>query len=336
MTDRVLSMLFQYLLSNQALELNESFQIYLKVLSIEHSKFKAAQPRKNKFVRKTFKTHVGNSNRHYNYKWAIDVPPIASFAYKCLLTCTILALAQLDFFESKENKAFTYLTWIISKVQSKQNYAVKLMEKKLEMLFSVTDLKRTGPYELKATIILLSQIYKCQFFIFDSLHNSSKVYFMYPKKYDDALKPIFFYRPRFDSSHLIFIRNLNSYFKAHGAICFVCFRQFKCNRTARCSHLCRERKTCFACRRFFQTKDTYINAKIDPLFCDKLITSEITFKCPICNCDIYSKKCLKGHKRFCNGAGYFGYKCSQCNKFTYCKNNTSQDLRLKHEEEQVI
>ena len=58
MTDRVLSMLFQYLLSNQALELNESFQIYLKVLSIEHSKFKAAQPRKNKFVRKTFKTHV--------------------------------------------------------------------------------------------------------------------------------------------------------------------------------------------------------------------------------------------------------------------------------------
>ena len=158
MTDRVLSMLFQYLLSNQALELNESFQIYLKVLSIEHSKFKAAQPRKNKFVRKTFKTHVGNSNRHYNYKWAIDVPPIASFAYKCLLTCTILALAQLDFFESKENKAFTYLTWIISKVQSKQNYAVKLMEKKLEMLFSVTDLKRTGPYELKATIILLSQI----------------------------------------------------------------------------------------------------------------------------------------------------------------------------------
>ena len=44
MTDRVLSMLYQYLLSNQSLELNESFQIYLKILSIEHSKFKATKP----------------------------------------------------------------------------------------------------------------------------------------------------------------------------------------------------------------------------------------------------------------------------------------------------
>ena len=33
MTDRVLTMLYQFLLSNQALELNETFQIYLKVLS---------------------------------------------------------------------------------------------------------------------------------------------------------------------------------------------------------------------------------------------------------------------------------------------------------------
>ena len=330
MTDRLLSMLFQYLLSNQALELNESFQIYLKVLSIEHSKFKAAQPRKNKAVKKTFKTHVGNSTRHYSYKWAIDVPPIACFASKCLLTCTILALAQNDFFESKENKIFTYLTWIISKVKSKQNYAIKLMEKRLETIFSVTDLKRTGPYELKSTIVLLSKTYKCQFFIFDSLNNSSKIYYMYPKKYDDTLKPIFLYRPRFDSTHVIFIRNLNSYFKSRGAICLVCLRQFKCNRTARSSHLCRERKTCFACRRFFQTKETYLNQKIDQIFCDKFVTDQITFNCPICNCDIYSKKCFRGHKRFCNGAGHFGYKCSACKKFSYCKNNTSQEVRLRH------
>ena len=73
MTDRVLTMLYQFLLSNQALELNETFQIYLKVLSIDHSTFNASlKPRKQ--YKKRPRLHVGNSDRHYNFKWAIDIP----------------------------------------------------------------------------------------------------------------------------------------------------------------------------------------------------------------------------------------------------------------------
>ena len=41
MTDRLLSMLYQYLLSNQSLELDRTFQIYFKVLSIDHSIYKS-------------------------------------------------------------------------------------------------------------------------------------------------------------------------------------------------------------------------------------------------------------------------------------------------------
>ena len=103
MTDRVLSMLYQYLLSNQSLELNESFQIYLKILSIEHLKFNATKPIQRKLSkRKVVKTHVGETSRVYNYKWAIDVPQTGIFLGKCLLTCTILALAQHAFSEDKK------------------------------------------------------------------------------------------------------------------------------------------------------------------------------------------------------------------------------------------
>ena len=110
MTDRVLSMLYQYLLSNQSLELNESFQIYLKILSIEHSKFKATKPiQTNRSKRRVFKTHVGASSRVYNYKWAINVPQTGNFFEKCLLTCTILALAQHSLLEDKKNKLYFYL-----------------------------------------------------------------------------------------------------------------------------------------------------------------------------------------------------------------------------------
>ena len=198
------------------------------------------------------------------------------------------------------------------------------MEKELEKLFSCTNLKQSGPYELKATIILLSETYKCQFFIFDGINNSSKLYYMYPEAYNDTMKPIFLYRPQFDSNHVIFIRHLNAFFKANSFVCFACFRVFKRNRESRSSHLCKKRLT------FFQTSETYLNPIITSNFCDKLITNETSFLCSKCNCQIYSQKCLLGHKRFCKGAGYFGYKCLDCKKFTYCRNNTSSDVKAAH------
>ena len=330
MTDRLLSMLNQFLLSHQNLELNETFQIYLKILSVEHSKFKASS-KPNKKKKRNFKVHVGASERRYNYIWAIDVPQTPHFVNKCLLTCTILALTQHSYFDSdKKDKTFLYLSQLNSSLETKKEYALKILTKQLEKLFQVTKLQQTGPYELKTTVMLLSQAYKCQFFIFDCLNNSSKVYYMYPKIYDDSLRPVFLFRPQFDSHHVIFIRRLNSFFKANSFICFGCLRTFKRIRDSRCPHLCRSRPTCFVCRRFFQNKDTYTNELIKENFCDKLTTSENAFNCPRCNCTIYSNKCFQGHKKFCNGKGYFGYKCVDCNTFKYCKNNTSNDLKLNH------
>jgi len=323
-------MLYQFLLSNQSLELNETFQIYLKVLSIEHSSFNASlTPRKK--PRKRPRLHVGNSQRIYNFKWAIDVPSKNKLLEgKCLLTCTILALLQhLSFENQKQNKIFSYVSRIQSSVLSHQNHAVKRMTQELEKLFCVTGLKQTGPYELKSTIVMLSQTYKCQFFIFDGTNNCKKLFLTYPKEYDDSLKPIFLYRPSLDSEHVLFIRNINSYFLANCFVCLACHREFKHNRLARSSHLCKKKETCFACRRFFQTSTTYVNKQLDLTFCNKLITNEKSFNCPICNCSIYSNKCYQGHKRFCRGRGYFGFKCDDCKKFTYCK--TSDSIQLKND-----
>ena len=330
MTDRLLSMLNQFLISHQSLQLNETFQIYLKILSIEHSKFKASQkPRRQ--AKKIVRTHVGASKRKYNYSWAIDVPPVADFAQKCLLTCTLLALAQHIYFESgKKNKSFLYMSMINSNFEKKKQYAFKIMKDQLEKLFQVVNLKRTGPYELKSTIKLLSRQYQCQFFIFDAMNTSSKMYYMYPKVFEDSLKPIYLFRPQFDSNHLIFIRRLSSFFKSNGFVCFSCLRCFKRFRDSRSPHLCKKRPTCFACRCFFQTQVTYLNNLTTMNFCDKLTTDENSFNCPRCNCIIFSSRCFKNHKKFCNGKGYFGYKCSDCKTFSYCKNNTSEELKLQH------
>ena len=40
MVERILNMLSQYLISNQTLQLNNTFKLYLKILSIDSMKFK--------------------------------------------------------------------------------------------------------------------------------------------------------------------------------------------------------------------------------------------------------------------------------------------------------
>lgn len=331
MTDRVLSMLYQYLLSNQTLELDRSFQIYCKILSIEHSKYKETQIPRKKF-KKFRKVHLGQSSRKYSYKWAIDVPQEENFIQKCLLTCTILAFAQINFFESKrKDKKFLYLSGIKSSIESKRKYAFKILNNELEKLFSVTNLKRTGPYNLTSTIILLSKTYKCQFFVFESFNHSTKLFYTYPKSYNDSLKPIYLFRPEFDSDHVMFIKNINSFFRANSYICFGCFKPFKRLKDSRSPHLCSKKESCFACRCFFQNGKTYINQALDKQFCDRFVTSENSFLCSTCNCQVFSEKCYRNHKRICKGKGYFGYKCLKCNKFSYCQNNTSEEVKNNHQ-----
>jgi len=275
--------------------------------------------------KKIHKVHVGSSDRIYSYKWSIDVPQVKTFINKCLLTCTILALTQLSFFESnRKDKRFLYLSGIKSIIESKRKYAFKILEDELEKLFSVTNLKRTGPYNLSTTVIILGAIYKCQFFVFESFNHSAKLSFMYPNTYDDSLKPIFLFRPEFNSDHLIFIKNINSFFRSNSYICLGCLRSFKRLKDSRSPHLCKNKKSCFACRCFYQSKSTYINEFNDKQFCDRYIAlEESSFLCPICNCQIFSQKCYKNHKRICKGQGYFGYKCTDCNRFSYCQNNTT-------------
>ena len=236
---------------------------------------------------------------------------------------------QHRFFETKkEEKGYLTLLKLYSKDIYKKAKAHQFLAKQLEELFSVTNLKRLGPYHLQTTVKLLSESYKCQFFIFDGLSNASKLVYMFPFNYDDSLKPIYLYRPAHERNHIIFIKHISSYFRSNYSVCFACRRKFK---DSYHKHLCKQRKCCFVCRRFMQSCTTYLHEKLDDFFCDRNVTQQKSFKCSLCNCTIFSKKCMRGHKKLCNGKGYFGFKCDRCQKFlTSCKGQTSIQMRETH------
>ena len=326
-------------MSNQTLRLDNTFKVYLKVLSIEHMKFKSTtKPRIHKKRSKnTYKKHYGARNKNsYTFFWALDVPDSFPnekspniFKNKCLLTTTILGLLQHQYFESKRSdKRFIHVQNINSKNYQKKNHAGRILEHELNNFLEKTELPRDGPYDLESTVQKLSKIYKCQFFIFDNMFNSNKLNFMFPSEYDDSLKPIFLFQPNDAKNHLVFIRNLNSYFKANVKICFACKRTFS---THNYRHLCTKAKCCFSCRRFFQSPTTYVHEKLSQYFCNKNITAEESFTCVRCNVTCYSQHCFNGHKFFCSGKGNFGYKCLKCQKFTYRHGKmTSDSLKQIH------
>lgn len=214
-----------------------------------------------------------------------------------------------------------------STFKHKSTLAYKILREELNDLFMVTKLQQTGPYQLQSTVKILSETYKCQFFIFSGYTGKRKLCYMFPDNYDDTFLPVFLYQPMNEPSHLIFIKNLNSYFRANYSVCFQCKKQFS---SFLRKHLCPQRPTCFACRRFFKSANTCTNEQIDDRFCDKFTTIENEFVCKICNVNVYSQHCLKGHKRLCNGLGRFGYKCLDCKKFRYVSNETSDILRKNH------
>jgi hypothetical protein len=316
MVERILKMLQQFLISNSSLRLNNSFKVYVKVMSIEHMKFK--QNRRKKInPRKKFGTKPKEEKKIY---WQINVPDgfgskTDVFTNKCLLTATILGHLQNCFYKSKrKDKRFLYLQNLNSKFEAKKIHACKILLKEMNDIFTNTEIINEGPYELEKTAKILSTYFKCQFFIFDAIDNSHKLSFMFPYEYDDSLEPIYLFQPLNQPNHVIFIRHLKSYFKSNFKICFYCKKSFKSHRY---NHFCVKMKGCFACHRPFAKNSTFLHEKNIFNFCDKNISNEQYKTCDICNVTLYSKHCQQGHKLLCCGKGSFGWKCLKCKKFSY-------------------
>jgi len=333
MVDRLLALLNQYLVSHKSLELNKTFKVYLKILSADHSKILKANKKPVKKQKLTaISTMVGCSEIvPYKALWAIDVPQLENLENACLLLTTAMALAQHKYFESNlRDKKFKYFEKIISSNHKKFKYAKSVLIKDIEIMCNETGISiQSQPYQLLPTIAKLSTFYKVQFFIFEgTVKSTNKMYLRYPKDYDCSLKPIFLYKPC-NTNHLVFIRNLMSYYKANGKTCFVCKTFYK---TAYYSHFCKaSNNCCFICHRYLLKPTTYVNSSLNKFFCDSKLNRNLNEKCQLCNVLLYSESCKKAHRLLCHSKGFFGYFCDLCKKFTYASSGIKSDiLKQKH------
>lgn len=336
--DRLLAMLNTFLISNQDLRLNETFKVYINVLSIDHMTYKKNNPRLRK-TRNNKRKHYGSkslpkNNLYQNY-WSIDVPKSfpnkeGIFENACLLLCLILANLQHCSHENQNDLRFKYAQYITSKVPIKLKKAIEVLSTELGQVTRNLNIDCSSPLDFQEWAPILSNYFKCQIIIFSGCEGTSKIKFMYPSEYDDSLKPCYLYEPFEEPNHVIFIRHLKAFFRKNITICIACKKTFK---STYYKHLCQKIPTCFSCRRFFLSTTTYTNKYISNDFCDGKVANSATSLCPVCNVTLLSPSCAIFHKKICGKKGLLGYKCLKCNKFSYRSGENFQNslqIKLTH------
>ena len=335
--DQILNMLQRFLISDNNIDLhiNDTFKVFVHVLSINHVQFKKRYPRAKQ--KNTRKKHYGNSTDKNvsKYVWAIDISdgydsnPNA-FKNKCFIMCSILGHLQNSYFKSERlDKRFYYAKMINNKSKNLRIHAGNILKKELDIVLKKIEFNEDEIFNLEQMAKKMSDLYQCQIFLFDGIENSSKLKYMYPATLQDNLEPIYLYEPFDNEHHVILIKNLNSYFKANKKVCFQCKKTFK---DSRYLHRCIRKSTCFACRRRFKSHTTYTHEIIEKQYCDTKVNPSIEKSiCNICNVFLKTDHCKKGHKLLCNGKGRFGWKCLKCKRFTCRHNNTtSEELKKSH------
>jgi hypothetical protein len=328
----LLSSLYRYLISdNQSLQINNAFKIYFHVLSVDHTKF-----RQKKVPLSRTKKHYGCSDEETRYAWAINIPKGYPenpnyFEGKCFFISCILGVLQNNYFATKKkDERYLVAQGINRKSLKEKNKAGLLLHQEYSVLCNLinngndilsTNIEFWGP--------IIAQHLKAQIIIFEETSNNFHLKVMYPNVYNDSLQPIYLFAP-FNSNlvgHLMFIRDINGYFKFKSLLCL------SCKKVSKCQHKCIYQNNCFVCRRPFQKPSTYCHEKLEKNFCDVNISvfSKVYKKCDKCNLESNTYRCWIGHKKFCKGKGNLGLKCDKCQRFTFRVNGmSSKTLELNH------
>lgn len=279
-------------------------KIFAHVLSVDHVKFKNLVPQRRS-KRKTKKHFYGSKTTPKVFSWSLDPFKQNQFISDCLLVAIIFGLLQNAYF-SNQDKRFLYVQNINSKYEHKRRQARKIIEKELKTIKEcLGDNLLSGPYDV-SVLKKLSEILKCQFVIFCGEKTTTRIKHMVPSTFNNEYQPIYLYEPINDQHHIVFILNLQRFYRQNLTFCFYCKKTFK---SAYYRHRCLRAITCFACRRPFANEKTYLNNHIKKTYCDiKISQCSYNVNCLTCNVSLQTIHCATGHKNLCNGQGYFGYK----------------------------
>jgi len=312
MLDEVMSTFHEYLNSNQSVKLNDTFEVFFKILSGVH----VAYP-KNRRKAIPLRTNVGawpsQGPSCYEKGGLIHLPDLSSFdaffTNQCVLMCFIFLYLKVTKSTSlKSLKRLVSKNVTINQLQSvMQTFKTKITE-----FCQMTNEPLQGPRILERTAELFSAHNNCQIVVIRSMDGSSPDLLMCPPQLDFTLHRIYFF---LRDNHLVCIDNLKAFFNAFKRkICFGCKRFFS-NWNKPRPHKCTQLKCCAFCYGILEQPNFIFSVNERLTFCDSAIPSK-NYRHIACRdrCrNIFkTSKCFDNHWIRCRSNAMPAY-CNKCN-----------------------
>lgn len=281
--NQVITTFESILISWQALALNSSFELRIKVISVEHMKDRARKG----FVTKDFsagapkvcsKNILSNKTNRSLLCLPEDDP---RFDNRCLPAVVLLGYYRKKHLRHLYNKSCPQESAIYTNIcrinhtksRSGKNKA-QSRRARATLLALVNEFcaeigySPVGPYQTHTFLTKAAEHLGVQFHVYSNLGNRRN--FCYPSTFDDAKPLIYLYEETYDRedvAHVSLILNIGNFMKNVGYICQYCNKK----RFGRV-HSCRQKGAqCFPCKRYrLINTTTYVDAENKTKFCDKL------------------------------------------------------------------
>jgi hypothetical protein len=350
MVNYALNMLNRFLNSNATLKLDDSFCVYFKVLSVQHVNYA--------FHRRGPLMVVGCDDNSPIAPgiWEINsnLQEEHELVNKCLLTHVVLGKLQCEARATNNSYALALLLSLCKqntksyrkqcytkkyrsqkseeKIKQSQQKALKMLNKKVQELIAECKLNSSGPYNVHEVLPKICNFYNIQVHIICGLQTKKASLLSFPPNFDDTKFQIVLQKT--SDQHVNLISNLKTFFGHNNKrVCFECSKTF----APRYRHFCSQKKVCYACRRFYRTKETELaNDKFFD-YCDAQIEENfltVPSICTLCNMVLTTKSCEETHKTLCGkeqtSKGRLGFYCNLCRKHFRHGFTSSEDAQKNH------
>ena len=301
-----------FLHSSAEIRLDDSFEIYFKILSNASINYPAHR-RKTVPLRQLV-GHKTTESKIFLAGGLIDLPTEFPNKKNSLQNKCLLATVIFSFFKHADATKYLQMKKMcyVRTSQVDKNKAGQLLFDEIEKFCLSQNVPIDGPHVLETVLPQLAEHFKIQIHLIlslDGLRHVNKL--SYPEGHNLNKYRIYLYLQ--PSAHILIIDNLKAFFTHNKRrICFDCgkFGQY-CYKSN--PHQCRTRVNCVRCHGSFKTEETVQVPNEIIYFCDSKTLSENqeVKVCTKCNFTFVSKICFSNHIKGCE-QNKLNIKCSFC------------------------
>ena len=329
LVNHIMASFNNFLRSATQLRLDDTFEIYFKVLgsaSINYNKHR----RKTVPLRRLVGANHGKSDIHLK-GGLLELPTHFPNGQNSLENMCLLSTVIYAYLKFGDPEKFKKVKKIAEKKSSAKqlNEGSKLLYEEIKRFCDATSVSILGPHDFLTVIPKLSEFYNVQIHLIESMDNLRKVSkISSPEQNDLNRYRIYLFQTSVD--HVVLIEKLAPFFGVNKRkICFDC-GQFNSFVFRTNTHRCYNRVNCNLCLGCIETEKTIKVPHEIIYFCDSKLSAGPFASCLKCRFTFNGPKCFENHKKGC-AANKLRIKCNKCDVYylTQSKENYEK-LQKEH------